>query len=104
MESEDVVSSDEPKYLSEPKSIECYQGNNILPENMYNAEDCSIVTGMQKVTCQTSCYAYLNSQLRIQLGCDTANICEPQKDLRKIFALLCCQSNSCNCDIHAIRQ
>ena len=95
--------------VSEPKAIECYQGTNILAENIHDADDCPLLEGIKMVTCQTnvtSCYAYLNSQLKVQFGCDTQNYCDPNSELKKVkaFVVLCCKSDLCNCDIKESRK
>jgi hypothetical protein len=105
---EGVVSEENSK-VSEPKAIECYQGTNILADNFYYADDCPLIEGIKKVTCETnvtSCYANLNSQLKVQLGCDTQNYCDSNKlnDTKKVFVALCCQTGLCNCDIKATKK
>jgi hypothetical protein len=102
-QSKDVVSGDGSTKVNVPEALECYQGKDISPESLYNAEDCTHITGMLKVSCQnnvTSCYAFVDFARKIQLGCATANECVPEKGPKKIFTILCCQSSLCNCDIN----
>lgn len=81
-------------------TIECFTGNKILPDDIYSVQNCSGIEGIQKVTCFnniTSCFATLNYNNEITLGCDEEKYCMLDKKPKKTLFLVCCETDLCNC-------